>query len=158
MKVSSNCPRCALPATGDSQVGRRETWRCPVCTKEWDTVTVADSCDGCGKALYRNGVEGPCKGCVDFNKWEAPQIAEECVGNPLSKRLRGWTHDEAAHTGLPQAARAALGILAEKETLLRTLAFLNDLCHPEQYGHAVTAEVRARARGCATELDRLLEG
>lgn len=34
----------------------------------------------------------------------------------------------------------------------RVLEFLNDLSHPEQYGHAVTREVRQRARELATAM------
>lgn len=33
------------------------------------------------------------------------------------------------------------------------LGFLNDLCHPEQYGYAVTAEVRKRARELAIKVE-----
>lgn len=40
-----------------------------------------------------------------------------------------------------------------KSTADKVLIFLNDLCHPEAFGHAVTAEVRRRARELATELE-----
>lgn len=40
-----------------------------------------------------------------------------------------------------------------KTTDEKVLVFLNDLCHPEAFGHAVTAEVRKRARELATELE-----
>jgi hypothetical protein len=36
------------------------------------------------------------------------------------------------------------------------LVFLNDLCHPDQYGHAVTREVRRRARELANKLEEEL--
>lgn len=37
--------------------------------------------------------------------------------------------------------------------LIEAVAFLNDLCHPEQYGHAVTKEVRQRARLLANKIE-----
>lgn len=36
----------------------------------------------------------------------------------------------------------------------RVREFLGDLHHPEQFGHAVTAEVRQRARELAEEMDK----
>lgn len=37
--------------------------------------------------------------------------------------------------------------------LCEILGFLSDLTHPEQYGHAVTREVRKRARELATAIE-----
>ena len=34
------------------------------------------------------------------------------------------------------------------------LCFLNDLCHPDKYGWAVTAEIRSRARELATSVEQ----
>jgi hypothetical protein len=134
-KAKSKCPACYKEHTGvlDSVTLDNSLWVCTECSWAWRG----------GDYLVH-----------DFNKWEAPQ--SDKPRDSLDASLAVLRSER--HVGLPQAAKAALGILTEKETILRTLAFLNDLCHPEQYGHAVTAEVRARARGCATELDRLLEG
>lgn len=41
----------------------------------------------------------------------------------------------------------------EKPLTREVLNFLNDLCHPEQYGYAVTKEVRQRARELATKIE-----
>lgn len=43
--------------------------------------------------------------------------------------------------------------LANTPVYDKVLGFLCDLCHPEQFGHAVTKEVRQRARQLAEELE-----
>lgn len=48
----------------------------------------------------------------------------------------------------------ALQAQAERNLNRELLAFLSDLCHPEAFGYAVTAEVRKRARDLATRLEQ----
>lgn len=62
-------------------------------------------CNTCGSALYRNGVGGPCKGCVDFSKW-APAQVDECAGE--QGKTTGAFAQVAAAAGLTQSEGAPL--------------------------------------------------
>lgn len=83
-------------------------------------------CQTCGNALYRNGIEGPCKGCVDFSKWEVPQTKP-----PTATELMRWNEETLARFAAKEqralAAQTSDGSTASYYELPSGAAELQDL-------------------------------
>ena len=119
-----------------------------------------------------NAPESECSGACMRNKEEEEEVALalramqfgkfNIIEDPTVPEGEEWLEHRGKVvyrlTGLtdmlakPTPQRAA----PEREDsplMCELLGFLNDLTHPEQYGHAVTAEVRKRARELATAIE-----
>lgn len=82
-----------------------------------------------------------CKLCDDDAKYGH-------LGSDFNVKQRG---NDFEVTPIERALKSQADV--RESTVSEVLCFLNDLCHPEQYGHAVTKEVRQRARQLATALE-----
>lgn len=124
-------------------------------TKERQAMKYA-ACSTCKNEPYQAGVGGPCSTCVFTDvhitpqNW-TPKISAELARAqaPIERGGRPMTLGECV-----DAERASPShVTVESPMTRKVLGFLNDLCHPDQFGYAVTKEVRQRARELAAEVE-----
>lgn len=126
------------------------------------------ACSTCKNEPYQAGAGGPCATCavtdvsINPSNFEAKRMtvgefaktadcfnlyrrADELRNNPPIQKVL-----DAMAT---QVGASPSHVTVESPMTRKVLGFLNDLCHPDQFGYAVTKEVRQRARQLAAEVE-----
>lgn len=132
--VNENCTTCAYTATMGEP--------CTSCVR---TASEHPGAEQYSMWAPRERMTEVLKGC-QHSGCNAPE--GECSGACMPKP--GVDYTVKLRFGLPpQPTSEAI----DNPLMCELLGFLNDLTHPEQYGYAVTKEVRKRARELATAIE-----